>query len=125
VQSVIDLADGGALKLTIARYFTPSGRSIQAQGIAPDVQVEQVDLPEAPAEGSASSPERERDLDQHLPNGEGGDGSPADAPGSELRDLQLRVGYQVLRGLIRSAAPAASAPAEPSTPPARVGIVRE
>ncbi|MFO0626046.1 MAG: hypothetical protein U0325_10555 [Polyangiales bacterium] len=90
------------------------------------MQVEQVELPEAPAEGSANAPERERDLDQHLPNGEGGDGSPADAPGSELRDLQLRVGYQVLRGLIRSAAPAApSAPAEPSTPPVRAGIVRE
>ncbi len=125
VQSVIDLADGGALKLTIARYFTPSGRSIQAQGIAPDVQVEQVELPEAPAEGSAAAPERERDLDQHLPNAEGGDGSPPDAPGSDLRDLQLRVGYQVLRGLIRSATPAVSAPAEAVTPAPRGGIVRE
>jgi carboxyl-terminal processing protease len=62
VQSVIDLPDGGALKLTIARYFTPSGRSIQAQGIAPDVMVEDGEAPEQPRE-----PERERDLEQHLP----------------------------------------------------------
>ncbi|PIR20363.1 MAG: peptidase S41 [Deltaproteobacteria bacterium CG11_big_fil_rev_8_21_14_0_20_47_16] len=39
VQSVMELDDGSALKLTIARYFTPSGRSIQAQGITPDVLV--------------------------------------------------------------------------------------
>ena len=40
VQSVIELSDGSALKLTIARYFTPKGRSIQAEGIAPDIVVE-------------------------------------------------------------------------------------
>jgi carboxyl-terminal processing protease len=37
VQTVIDLDDGSALKLTIARYYTPSGRSIQGRGISPDV----------------------------------------------------------------------------------------
>jgi carboxyl-terminal processing protease len=58
VQSVIDLPDGGALKLTIARYFTPSGRSIQAQGIAPDVMVDEGETPEQTQE-----PERERDLE--------------------------------------------------------------
>jgi carboxyl-terminal processing protease len=40
VQSVETLRDGNGLKLTIARYYTPSGRSIQAQGIQPDIQVE-------------------------------------------------------------------------------------
>lgn len=39
VQTVIELDDGSALKLTIARYYTPSGRSIQALGIIPDVEV--------------------------------------------------------------------------------------
>jgi carboxyl-terminal processing protease len=39
VQTVIDLDDGSALKLTVARYYTPSGRSIQGRGIAPDVLV--------------------------------------------------------------------------------------
>mgnify|MGYP002379178854 CR=1 FL=1 len=39
VQNLVELPDGGALKMTIARYFTPSGRSIQATGIVPDVEV--------------------------------------------------------------------------------------
>ncbi len=116
VQTVIDLSDGAALKLTIARYFTPSGRSIQAQGIAPDVQVEQVELPEEPAAESADAPERERDLDQHLPHHEHGDAPPPPVPGGDIRDLQLRVGYQLLRGMIREPMPAAAAPA---TPPRR------
>jgi carboxyl-terminal processing protease len=97
VQSVIDLPDGGALKLTIARYFTPSGRSIQAQGIAPDVMVEDGEAPEAPRET-----ERERDLEQHLPASDRGDPEPPAIPGSDIRDLQLRTGFQLLRGLIRA-----------------------
>lgn len=40
VQSIIDLADGGGLKLTISLYYTPSGRSIQGEGIYPDLEVE-------------------------------------------------------------------------------------
>lgn len=39
IQRVVPLANGGAIKLTIARYYTPSGRSIQADGIIPDVQI--------------------------------------------------------------------------------------
>jgi carboxyl-terminal processing protease len=46
VQSVIELEDGSALKLTVARYFTPSGSSIQAKGIVPDIVVEKFN-PEA------------------------------------------------------------------------------
>ncbi len=42
VQSVIKLDDGSALKLTVAKYFTPSGESIQAKGIVPDIIVENV-----------------------------------------------------------------------------------
>ncbi len=99
VQTVIDLPDGSALKLTIARYYTPSGRSIQAQGIAPDVQIEQIDLPEP---RPADAPERERDLENHLPNSSAVDSAPAAIPGSDIRDLQLRTGYQLLRGLIRT-----------------------
>src|SRR4029078_1766413 len=44
VQTVIELDDGSALKLTIARYYTPSGRSIQERGITPDVAVDQVKM---------------------------------------------------------------------------------
>jgi carboxyl-terminal processing protease len=119
VQTVIDLPDGGALKVTIARYFTPSGRSIQAQGIAPDVQVEQVTLPEAPGAGSTDAPERERDLEQHLPNSEVNDPAPVEAPGSDIRDLQLRVGYQLLRGMVRArTAPTTPTPTATPTPAA-------
>jgi carboxyl-terminal processing protease len=56
VQTVIPLANGDELKLTTARYYTPSGRSIQAVGITPDVQ-----LP-----GTAIRGLREQDLPQHL-----------------------------------------------------------
>jgi carboxyl-terminal processing protease len=74
VQDIYELADGSALKLTVARYFTPSGRSIQAKGIEPDVLVAEADdvpafddEPAAPAasarvESSAPPPEREADL---------------------------------------------------------------
>src|SRR5262245_66255805 len=43
VQSVFEFPDGSGLKLTVARYYTPSGRSIQEKGITPDVVVEQLD----------------------------------------------------------------------------------
>lgn len=43
VQSVVKLGDGSGLKLTVGRYYTPSGRSIQAEGIVPDVELQEVD----------------------------------------------------------------------------------
>lgn len=65
VQSVIELGNGDAIKLTTARYYTPSGRSIQAAGILPDVQ-----LP-----GTAIRGLREQDLPIHLRgDAEGTDG---------------------------------------------------
>ncbi|MEM8607725.1 MAG: S41 family peptidase [Myxococcota bacterium] len=64
VQNVFELPDGSALKLTIARYFTPSGRSIQAEGISPDVMVEQ-----PLAEGTVP-PIREEGLEGHLSAGQ-------------------------------------------------------
>ncbi|MBI4211462.1 MAG: peptidase S41, partial [Deltaproteobacteria bacterium] len=62
VQSVIDLEDGGGLKLTIARYFTPNHRSIQNLGITPDVVVPQT----APVVSEKKPRLREKDLRQHL-----------------------------------------------------------
>ena len=53
VQTIISLGQGnGALRLTTARYFTPSGRSIQAKGILPDIRV----LQEIPANLKAHTP---------------------------------------------------------------------
>lgn len=62
VQTLIPLSDGAALRLTTARYYTPSGRSIQANGIAPDIEIPQLSDP-----GSASRQQiREADLRNHL-----------------------------------------------------------
>jgi carboxyl-terminal processing protease len=60
VQNIFELPDGSALKLTIARYYTPSGRSIQAEGISPDILVEQ------PKEEGMPAPIREEELEGHL-----------------------------------------------------------
>jgi carboxyl-terminal processing protease len=74
VQSILPLpGNGGGIKLTTARYFTPSGRSIQAKGITPDVVVE---------DGTVSSADqalriREADLENHLANPNGDDKTPA------------------------------------------------
>ncbi|MEI7613239.1 MAG: S41 family peptidase [Betaproteobacteria bacterium] len=62
VQTVLPLPGNTAIKLTTARYFTPSGRSIQAKGIAPDIVVEES------ANGSSSARLRESDLEHHLEN---------------------------------------------------------
>jgi carboxyl-terminal processing protease len=64
VQTLIPLEDGAALKLTTAKYYTPSGRSIQAEGIAPDITLKYAKAPEeAEADGDAL---RERDLKGHI-----------------------------------------------------------
>ncbi len=65
VQTIIPLAGKGALRMTTARYFTPSGRSIQATGIEPDIKVEQSKL-------EVVEPQRlrsEADLPSHLDGG--------------------------------------------------------
>ena len=62
VQTVIPLPGNTAIKLTTARYFTPSGRSIQAKGIVPDITVEES------ANGTSAMRLREADLENHLEN---------------------------------------------------------
>jgi carboxyl-terminal processing protease len=62
VQTVLPLSAKTAIKLTTARYYTPSGRSIQAKGITPDIIVEET------ANGSSRERLREADLDRHLSN---------------------------------------------------------
>ncbi len=66
VQSVVKLPDGSGLKMTVARYYTPNGISIQSEGIKPDIELEDVD-----AEGFAkaiikSKGPREKDIQGHL-----------------------------------------------------------
>ena len=75
VQSVLPLRNGGGIKLTTARYYTPSGRSIQAEGIQPDVVYEAGGLAGADAERT-----READLERHLVRESGVSDGSADAP---------------------------------------------
>ncbi len=105
VQTVIELEDGSALKLTIARYFTPSGRSIQERGIEPDLLVEQVKLADLrTATTGEEPPQKERDLLGHLKNPEA-KGPPEAKPttptmqayGTIGDDFQLRTAYDSLR----------------------------
>jgi carboxyl-terminal processing protease len=78
VQTVIPLPDSGAIRLTTARYYTPSGRSIQGLGIAPDVPVA-----ETRDEVPSFDPEREADLNHVLKN-EGGTPNIGAGPRTDL-----------------------------------------
>ena len=69
VQTILPMHNGAALKLTTARYFTPSGRSIQAEGIEPDIKLENAKL--TAVEASGFDPVKEADLAGHLQNGKG------------------------------------------------------
>ncbi|OPY91106.1 MAG: putative CtpA-like serine protease [Syntrophus sp. PtaU1.Bin208] len=64
VQTVIPLEDGAALKLTTAKYYTPRGRSIQAEGITPDITVKYIKP--AGENGTEAESVRERDLKGHI-----------------------------------------------------------
>ena len=79
VQTVLPLPGNTAIKLTTARYFTPSGRSIQAKGIVPDIVVEES------ANGTSSARLREADLENHLENNKdsGKEAAPAAKPQSK------------------------------------------
>src|SRR5689334_7813005 len=102
VQTIIPLGANGAIRLTTARYYTPSGRSIQAKGIEPDVLVEQ----ELPQELQSKSPIKspsEAGLRGHLRNdgikdGKEGGGSSSYVPKEPEKDTQLQYGLKVLRG---------------------------
>src|SRR6185295_10989938 len=70
VQRLIPVGNNGAIRLTTARYYTPSGRSIQAKGIEPDIKVLEAVPEELKGEDKAES---EASLRGHLPNQEGED----------------------------------------------------
>jgi carboxyl-terminal processing protease len=85
VQTVIPLPGNGAMRLTTARYYTPSGRSIQGLGIVPDVTVAET-REEAPRFG----PEREADLNRVLKN-QGGTPDAAPAPRTDLPPIAKEI----------------------------------
>jgi carboxyl-terminal processing protease len=106
VQTVIEMEDGSGLKLTIARYYTPSGRSIQEKGILPDFIV-----PEAEGGSLAKADQlREKDLKRHFK----GEGTGPDVGtlkvslpenlkawevSDKLSDYQLKIALSYLNGL--------------------------
>jgi len=108
VQTVIPLKDGNALKLTTARYYTPSGRSIQAEGIEPDVVTEEMKL--ASVDKPEFDPIKEASLAGHLDNntedGKAAEKS-ADSEAEEKKqradlaksDFQLYEALNMLQGL--------------------------
>jgi carboxyl-terminal processing protease len=121
VQTVIELEDGSGLKLTIARYFTPKGRSIQEFGIQPDVVVPDI------RDGAQPRMPREKDLRHHLHNE-----APADARTprvlqakdwvvtSSLGDNQLRLALNYLHdttGDLQGPTAAVTSPGVTQTPP--------
>ena len=101
VQTILPLSGGTALKLTTARYFTPSGRSIQAEGITPDIELESLKV--AAVEQSLD-PLSEADLSGHLDNGNGKNGKDSDKDDDDNGDLaqsdyQLYEALNMLKGL--------------------------
>lgn len=102
VQTIQNLANGGAVKLTTARYYTPSGRSIQAEGINPDIVTGNLRV--SKREESGIKPITESSLSGHLSNptdGESTDQEATDAPEVNLAedDYQLNEALNLLKGL--------------------------
>jgi carboxyl-terminal processing protease len=104
VQTIIPMADGSGIKLTTALYYTPSGRSIQAMGIEPDLKIAFL----APAKDEERAMRerftvREKDLSRHLENGEKAkrDASHAEQEAKDMleRDNQLRMALELVKSL--------------------------
>ncbi|MES9869163.1 MAG: S41 family peptidase [Sedimenticola sp.] len=106
VQTIIPVNNSTAIKLTTARYFTPSGRSIQAEGIEPDIVLSNLKV-EA-VNGGKEQSIKEADLAGHLENGDEGkpgDGDAGDQQNDENgrslaeKDYQLNEALNLLKGL--------------------------
>lgn len=108
VQTVLPMKDGTALKLTTARYYTPSGRSIQAEGIVPDIKLAKVQV--SVVENNGFEPVTEADLSRHLENGTAAEEAAATEDGTEedkedsvskllKEDYQLYEALNLLKGL--------------------------
>ncbi|WP_414476283.1 S41 family peptidase [Microvirga sp. M2] len=105
-ETIIPLGGNGAVRLTTARYYTPSGRSIQAKGIDPDIEV----LQDVPDELKGKDETKgETGLRGHLQNGgekEERSGSSAYVPPDPTKDKQLLAAFQYLRDQNNATAPA-------------------
>ena len=94
VQTVLPLNNDRALKITTALYYTPNGRSIQAQGIVPDIEVRKAKI----TNEIDSEYYKEADLQGHLGNGNGGADQPTGS-GSKAKPLPQDDDYQLAQAL--------------------------
>jgi carboxyl-terminal processing protease len=95
VQTIIPLSDGSGLRLTTARYYTPSGRSIQASGITPDIELEYIAPKGSEKESEAKETTitiREKDLKNHItnPSIQETKEDKEDKPGNQLPDEETK-----------------------------------
>ena len=102
VQTILPTGNGGAVKITTARYFTPSGRSIQATGIEPDIVLKRVKLEKLDKKKFKSI--KEADLSGHLENGAKKKAKKkavkeGDVKGVDLRDYPLTEALNLLKGI--------------------------
>ncbi|MBJ6726340.1 S41 family peptidase [Geomesophilobacter sediminis] len=100
VQTIIPLSDNSGLRLTTAKYYTPSGRSIQAKGITPDIVAERVDMTQT-SEKKDGMHIREKDLENHFENDgkDAGDEKKPAKPAPYKIDDAFKNDSQVLRAL--------------------------
>jgi carboxyl-terminal processing protease len=114
VQTIIPLGPGnGALRLTTARYYTPAGRSIQAKGIVPDIEVLQ-EVPEEVKGRMSGDIKGESSLRGHLKAAEGDEkgGSQSYVPTDTKDDKALNKALDLLRGTMANAAQPSNAKAD-------------
>jgi carboxyl-terminal processing protease len=106
VQTIIPLGSGnGALRLTTARYFTPSGKSIQAKGITPDIEVLQEVPDEVKKTAASVEIKGESSLRGHLKaEGEEASGSQSYVPPETRDDKAMQMAFDLLRGVKTNAA---------------------
>lgn len=110
VQTVLPIDYDSAIKLTTALYYTPSGRSIQAKGIEPDIEVDDIVVPR-PKDNDQMLVVSEADLSKHLIDGNGNNNkkSTVEASNAKVRDLlysdfQLYEAVGVLKGIVAAEA---------------------
>ncbi|MGC1345727.1 MAG: S41 family peptidase [Methyloceanibacter sp.] len=119
VQTIIPLANQGALRLTTGRYYTPSGRSIQAEGIEPDVVITEENPSESKEKAEAKDVVSEASLHGHLKNeGEAANGKQEELGSSsyvnpdKAKDTQLVYALDLLHGVDSTSSDAAKKRAE-------------
>lgn len=108
VQTILPLDDTHGVKITTALYYTPNGRSIQAKGIVPDIDVNELEITNSPSQSSNLLDIKEADLAKHLANGNGDSNTtpattvtptPTTDAADPTQDYQLNQAVVLLKGL--------------------------